>query len=107
MATASAEAALPSPFATITAVICGSSFLPTRFGGLVVDVGHILFCCLKKSPKKSAALAWSRSLHTRPSSIGGGQPASLSVVRLCVQEVRLEDVFLLKEHISDTQYGTD
>lgn len=56
----------------------------------------------EKSPEKSAALAWSRSLHTRPSSIRGGQPASLSVVQLSVQEVRLEDVFLLKENFNDT-----
>ncbi|KAK0155515.1 hypothetical protein N1851_002105 [Merluccius polli] len=44
---------LPSPFANVPALVCGHSYLPTRFGGLVDNTPdvHLRVCCSPNSQK--------------------------------------------------------
>ncbi|KAK0152322.1 DNA transposase THAP9 [Merluccius polli] len=130
-----AEEELLSPLANISAVICDHSYLPTHFGGLVDNAlvyisGFVVRKILKKlscemcrASLVTAAVpsSFDQSYHLLELKNNGNRAAermirqnskeqgvSVSFVNHFVRaEIGSEDVFLLGEHIAETQFGIE
>ncbi|KAK0137651.1 DNA transposase THAP9 [Merluccius polli] len=131
-----AEEELLSPFANISAVICDHSYLPTRFGGLVDNAlvyisGFVVRKILKKlscevcrASLVTAAVpsSFDQSYHLLELKNNGGlmmpSEGTVKVVRAAERVIRQNskeqgvsvsfvNVFLLGEHIAETQFGIE